>query len=67
MTLSATIQLSHFGHMVQFLVANLMCAFLSSFSFSVGQYTAWLIMPSIVGLLVFLYGYMTLDSPENTA
>ncbi|CAH3190102.1 unnamed protein product, partial [Porites evermanni] len=32
-----------------------------------GQYTAWLIMPSIVGLLVFLYGYLTLDSEENTA
>lgn len=32
-----------------------------------GQYTAWLIMPSIVGLLVFLYGYLTLDSDVNTA
>ncbi|XP_068699332.1 anoctamin-7-like [Montipora foliosa] len=32
-----------------------------------GQYTAWLIMPSIVGLLVFLYGYMTLDTTQNTA
>ncbi|KAL9970224.1 hypothetical protein ACROYT_G022562 [Oculina patagonica] len=32
-----------------------------------GQYTAWLIMPSIIGLFVFLYGYMTIDSAENTA
>ncbi|XP_027049468.1 anoctamin-7-like [Pocillopora damicornis] len=32
-----------------------------------GQYTAWLIPPSFVGLLVFLYGYLTIDSSQNTA
>ncbi|XP_022788372.1 anoctamin-7-like [Stylophora pistillata] len=32
-----------------------------------GQYTAWLIPPSFVGLLVFLYGYLTIDSAQNTA
>lgn len=32
-----------------------------------GQYTAWLIIPSIVGLAVFLYGYLTIDTSENTA
>ncbi|KAK3715467.1 hypothetical protein QZH41_006501 [Actinostola sp. cb2023] len=30
-----------------------------------GQYTAWLIMPSLVGLLVFLYGAATVNSADN--
>jgi anoctamin-7 len=31
-----------------------------------GQYTAWLLLPSFVGLLVFLYGVATINSPDNT-
>lgn len=30
-----------------------------------GQYTAWLLAPAIVGLLVFIYGYATMNGPEN--
>ncbi|XP_031568344.1 anoctamin-7-like isoform X3 [Actinia tenebrosa] len=30
-----------------------------------GQYTAWLIMPSFIGLLVFLYGVATVSSADN--
>ncbi|EDO49855.1 predicted protein, partial [Nematostella vectensis] len=30
-----------------------------------GQYTAWLIMPSFLGLLVFLYGVATINSSDN--
>ncbi|XP_066936321.1 anoctamin-7-like isoform X2 [Clytia hemisphaerica] len=30
-----------------------------------GQYTAWLLLPSFVGLLVFLYGIATIKSPDN--
>ena len=30
-----------------------------------GQYTAWLLLPSFVGLLVFLYGLATIKSPDN--
>ncbi|XP_065061399.1 anoctamin-7-like isoform X1 [Rhopilema esculentum] len=30
-----------------------------------GQYTAWLILPSFVGLMVFLYGIVTVHSPDN--
>lgn len=32
---------------------------------SLGQYTAWLLMPSFVGLLVFLYGVVTMNGPDN--
>ncbi|KAL9970223.1 hypothetical protein ACROYT_G022561 [Oculina patagonica] len=30
-----------------------------------GQYTAWLLMPSFVGLLVFLYGVITMNGSDN--
>ncbi|XP_057304531.1 anoctamin-7-like isoform X4 [Hydractinia symbiolongicarpus] len=30
-----------------------------------GQYTAWLLLPSFVGLLVFIYGLATINSPDN--
>eukprot|EP00794_Sanderia_malayensis_P016506 gene16505-18151_t len=30
-----------------------------------GQYTAWLILPSFVGLLIFLYGFVTIASSDN--
>nr|XP_047138898.1 anoctamin-7 isoform X2 [Hydra vulgaris] len=30
-----------------------------------GQYTAWLLLPSLVGLLVFVYGYVTINSSDN--
>ncbi|XP_031568304.1 anoctamin-7-like isoform X2 [Actinia tenebrosa] len=30
-----------------------------------GQYTAWLIMPSVVGLLVFMYGVLTINGGAN--
>ncbi|KAK2550527.1 Anoctamin-7 [Acropora cervicornis] len=30
-----------------------------------GQYTAWLLMPSFIGLLVFLYGIITMNGPDN--
>ncbi|XP_065679230.1 anoctamin-7-like isoform X1 [Hydra vulgaris] len=30
-----------------------------------GQYTAWLLLPSVVGLLVFVYGCVTVNSPDN--
>ncbi|XP_065061401.1 anoctamin-7-like [Rhopilema esculentum] len=30
-----------------------------------GQYTAWLILPSFVGLLVFIYGVLTINSLDN--
>ena len=33
--------------------------------FCIGQYTAWLLLPSFVGLLVFLYGVATIKSPDN--
>ncbi|XP_048580920.1 anoctamin-7 isoform X2 [Nematostella vectensis] len=30
-----------------------------------GQYTAWLIMPSVVGLIVFIYSFATINGPNN--
>ncbi|XP_065655307.1 anoctamin-7 isoform X3 [Hydra vulgaris] len=44
---------SYFGEKISFYFAWL------------GQYTAWLLLPSLVGLLVFVYGCVTMNSSDN--